>query len=467
MGHGLCESFTKQTTIIAPGGKATNNEKILGDHAWKLLKSLHFDPMELRGIGIQVQKLEKADFQASGSMDQQQAVLPFKPATNSRKESMVDKARPIRVEAVEQTGVIDLTTSPPTSSPRGQDAHKPAARSEIYDLPSYSQVDISVLEALPEDLRAELESEYKRRSVTPAYNGSYPVPSEKGKGRARSESIFREALPHHKIVVKGTSNMDVKHITRQLAPKNRTGISSTKSALFNDRQPIISSKVSNSVKLKVSEVDLRKLDIDPEVFAALPPDLQREQIALAKHAKAPERGAISYAAERKVLKPSKRTRRLGTPGVVIPPPPPPQACYPEPPSLKQRGKKKGEKLFFTETEDVQDVVEKWFYAFREKPPNSKDIEFFETWLVRCVDGTISTDCGVEKGIKVMKWWMVLLKREFGSAEAVTETVEELLATPGRPDTVNIGQLWWTAFRGVKAKMDAAARRKFGGNLSLR
>ncbi|KAI0344985.1 DNA repair protein [Trametopsis cervina] len=474
MGHGLCESFTKQMPLIAPGGRATSNPQIIGDHAWKLLKSWNFDPKELRGIGIQVQKLEKVDGNNAG-VDQEQAVLPFKPVVSPKKSGVENKLPDDKGISQLSVAIFDLTASPPipVAAPQGRAVPLPqesssSAAQEVHDLPSFSQVDMSVFDALPADVRSELETEYKRRSVTPALGEDQRLAVDKGKKRAQSVSIFPEVFPApRKILVKGTSNMNVKHITRQLAPKNRTSLSPTKTTLFNKKQPVISSAVSNSVKLKVSEADLRKLDIDPQVFAALPPDLQREQLALAKHTKAPEKGATSYVEHRKVLKPRKRTRLLGTPGIVIPPPPPPQAQYPDPPTLKQRGKKKGEKLYFTETDDVQDVVERWFSAFREKPPNTKDVEFFETWLVRCVDGSISTDGGVEKAVKVMKWWMVLLRREFGQTEEDIPQMSGSWSMSERPSSVDVGQAWWAAFRGVKEKMDEVARRKFGGRLSLR
>ncbi|KAI0689819.1 hypothetical protein BC835DRAFT_1548803 [Cytidiella melzeri] len=467
MGHGLCESFTKQVAIIAPGGRATNDPKVIGAHAWRLLKGLGFDPKELRGIGVQMQKLERIDVNV-GANDQEQAVLPFKPVTSPRKERPVDVAdSSTRADAVDIDTRLVSKTSPTATSTRLRE--KPPAIAEVHDLPSFSQVDMSVFEALPEDVRAELVTEYRRRSVTPAIGEvAQDTNAENQTNRARSASLFREPLPPaKKIVVKGTSNLNVKHITRQLAPKSRAGLSPTKTTLFNKRPPIIASAVSNSVKLKVSEDDLRQLDIDPEVFAALPPELQREQLALAKHTKAPVKGATSYVAQRKVLKPRKHTRLVGTPGIVIPPPPPPKAHYPDPPTLKQRGKTKGEKLYFSETDDVQDVVETWFNAFREKLPNAKDVEYFETWLVRCVDGSISTDSGLEKGVKVMKWWMVLLRREFGPSQAEQPTAANSLSSSDVPNPADVGRAWWSAFQGVKEKMDAAACAKFGGRLSLR
>ncbi|KAG1830167.1 hypothetical protein EV424DRAFT_1377445 [Suillus variegatus] len=68
-----------------------------------------------------------------------------------------------------------------------------------------------------------------------------------------------------KILVKG---VNVKRITQRLAPQNRTSVSPHKTTLFAKRD------VPSC--MRVSHAELRKLDIDPDVFAALPVDLQRE-----------------------------------------------------------------------------------------------------------------------------------------------------------------------------------------------
>ncbi|CUA68639.1 DNA repair protein REV1 [Rhizoctonia solani] len=58
MGHGKCETFSKTCSISGPRGLATDDSNIIGQESWKLLRSMQFDPTELRGIGIQIQKLD-------------------------------------------------------------------------------------------------------------------------------------------------------------------------------------------------------------------------------------------------------------------------------------------------------------------------------------------------------------------------------------------------------------------------
>ncbi|OBZ75554.1 DNA repair protein rev1 [Grifola frondosa] len=433
MGHGLCEAFNKQAPLIGPGGRATSEAKIIGEHAWRLLKSLSFDPKELRGIGIQIQKLEKG----SGVVETEsgQAVLPFKPVESPKGPGSA-AAEPVNGKTDDQ---LHIHVQPPSQDDDIQIIEKPArGDTGVVDLPSFSQVDMSVFAALPDDVRKELETEYQRRSVTPA-----PGPNP---ARSRSPSLAA-AERKGKFLVKGTN---VKRITQQLAPRNRPILSPAKNRLFAKRE--------GPSAVKVTDAELRKYKMDPEVFRMLPVDMQREQLAMARGPGA------SVFAERKILKPYTR-RRTKSSSAPFRRPPAPRAVYFEPAFLKQQGKTKGEKLYFTETDDVQCVIEAWVDGFREHPPNQKDVDYFAKWLVQCVDGSRSADTGIEKAVAVAKWWLLLLRRHFAIWEHAPESDSD--ASCGAVTSEVVGRAWWKAFREVKGKMDVVARKRFGGSLSLK
>ncbi|KAI0657169.1 hypothetical protein C8Q70DRAFT_920218 [Cubamyces menziesii] len=449
LGHGICEAYNKQVPLIAPGGRATSDDKIIGVHAWRLLKSFNFDPRELRGIGIQIQKLEKA----SGGQEAElgQALLPFKRVETAKQPRREAVAKAADSGRIDKRKAPEIAIQPPSQEDDDiQIIEKPTGPAQIkaeLDLPSFSQVDMSVFEALPDDVRKELEAEYRRRSATPG-----PAP----KDPVRSPSPPSEPEKKSTLLVKG---VNVKRITRQLAPRNRPVLSPT-SKLFTKR--VYASSVS------VTKSELRKYGIDPDVFAALPPEMQREQLAAHR---AP--GVTVYTGERKVLKPSSGRGKQSSksPSVVFRPPPAPKAVYIDPPTLKQQGKAKGEKLCFSETDDLQRVIGSWVDGFTEHPPNQRDVDYFAKFLVQCVDGVRSSDTGVERAVAVVKWWLVLLRRHFGAWEGVSQDGGEDRSADseraGRVTSEVVGQAWWKAFREVKAKMDLAARKKFGGCLSLK
>lgn len=450
----MCESYTKQAQLVAPGGRATSDHKVIGEHAWRLLKSLSIDPKELRGLGIQIQRLEKIGEVAD--VEPGQAVLPFKPTDTPKKKDV--ELEPEAQKNIEEHPALD----PPSHVPL---VAKPPAPIQpepvLFDLPSFSQVDMSVFDALPDDVRKELEQEYERRSITPAIA---PKPVEK-----RPAPIFspRNAKAKFKLTVPGIPKKpNVKRIARQLAPRSGASLAASKSRLFKNQKQ--KAKFTSSPKVKVSVAELRLLGVDPSVFYMLPTDVQREQLAFLRQTHAPGGSGLAFGSQRKGIK-AKKLR-----GKPIPKRPPPKARYRAPPSLKQRGKEKGEKLYFTEKDDVQDVIGLWVDRFKELPPNAKDVEFFAKFLVRCVDRETSGDSGIERAVAVAKWWLILLRRNFGAWEHAEEADEEDRTLDGggadrkAPYTSEvIGRAWWKAFREVKEKMDVAARKRFGGSLSLR
>ncbi|KAJ7772122.1 hypothetical protein DFH07DRAFT_937776 [Mycena maculata] len=411
MGHGACEVFNKQMPL--DDGRATSDQKIIGEQAWKMLKSFNFPPAELRGIGIHINKLEPAD--GPTNTDSKQGKLPFKPS-----EAVIHQ--------------------PSINQPRisGHATTSVAGTSADGSLPAIEEVDQAVLDALPVDVRQELENEWRRRSESP-FPGKAPQPPappiQHGSGPLRLRSAAPQGVFPQQRSVKPPTRMQQSAL--RLGPRN--------GAYVIDKNSIHPNRPPNAF-LRPTDTDLRKLDVDPEVYAILPPEVQREQLTVARLLQAG--GIPEVSGERLTLKPRK----------YLPPAdlfrqPPPYAKYPERPKLRQQGRK-GEKMFFTEADDVQSLIEAWVNAFKKFPPNEKDLEFFAKFLVQSVE----SDTGVERAVAIVKWWLVLLRRYWGDYEHFEDFGDE---------DARVAMAWWGAFRGVKERLDLVARKKFGGRLSVR
>ncbi|THH06773.1 hypothetical protein EW146_g9508 [Bondarzewia mesenterica] len=418
MGHGFCLAYNKQTPLAGPNGLATNDDKIIGSCAWKLLKSLDIPSQELRGIGIQIQKLEDASAAVPAPG---QAQLPFKPKdalSRAGPSSIVPIDIPeIRVQPTSQeSDIVEISTSI-------VDKVSANATSNL-DLPSFSQVDMSVFDALPPDVRQELEAEYERRSKSASPGPPSPPPP---------------------IRVKAASNLT--RITRQLAPRSKPLLSPTKRALFGFS--------TGPSTLRVPDKELRKLKIDPDVFAALPVDVQKEQLAQA-------RGSLGPVRPLGPLKPPSRAGprfwRSRSPSGYVPPPPPPRARFDARPVLRQSGEEKGKTISFTEGDDVQRLLGEWVRGFAEHPPHKKDVEYFARFLVKSVE----TDGGVEKAVGVMRWWCVLLRRAWGIWEYSDDAEQE----DGRVTSALIGRAWWDAYTDVQRRMNEVVKQRYGGKLTF-
>jgi DNA repair protein REV1 len=321
-------------------------------------------------------------------------------------------------------GLNDESASPPISGP---------SKTAELVLPSFSQIDMNVFNVLPEDVRQELEAEYKRRSVSPL-PPMFSMPAVK---------------PASKITVKGTKTKSI--------PRKPT---SSRSVTKSPTKLQASSTQATRSSVHVSEAELRKLNIEPEIFIELPVDVQREQLALARQAKFAGVQPIKLV-QRIVIKPLKPR-----PSAAVYRHPPPQAKYPPLPFIKQWDKDMKEKLHFTEVEDVQQVIEAWVEAFNGCSPNDGDVKNLAKFLVRSVDGSKSTDVGLENAVRVMKWWMVLLRKHWGQWENVDGRNEDCSST-GNVTSEVVGKAWWKAFREVKGQMDLTACKKFGGRISLK
>ncbi|KAK7033220.1 DNA repair protein [Favolaschia claudopus] len=451
MGHGICQVFNKQTPLVAPGGRATSDAAVIGEHAWRILKSFNFDSRELRGIGIQIQKLEPAT--GPVNTDAHQKTLNFK-----RADAQFQSSR--RPDMPPPPLVRPTAPAIPANTKAG------ASTSSVAALPAIEEVDRSVLDVLPPEMRQELEEAWRRpKSPFPGKAPPAPAPIQQPPpapafGKQAPPRLPSRPPPRFPAVASrgvfpqqrrfgNPTRMQQNALRLPSRSGGRGGYVVNKKSIHPNRPP--------NAFLRPTEANLRDLNIDPEVFAALPRAVRREQLAAARLIK--KLGAIpEVSAERKIFKPKK----------YIPPPdlfrqPPPYAKYPEKPKLRTQGKSStGEKVFFTEADDVQNLLEGWVNAFKRFGPAEKDVDYFSKYLVQSVDRGYASDTGVERAVAVMKWWLVLLRRFWGDYEQHFEEMgyEE-------EEDAEVAEAWWKAFRDVKDRIDVVARKKFGGKLSIR
>ena len=73
LGHGKCDTFNKSIVL----GVATNDAKIIGREAISILRSYGFSPGELRGLGVQMTKLEPLKVSCDAFADGSQKRISF------------------------------------------------------------------------------------------------------------------------------------------------------------------------------------------------------------------------------------------------------------------------------------------------------------------------------------------------------------------------------------------------------
>ena len=505
MGHGACETFNKQSMLVGRNGGATDDPQIIAQQSLRMLRSLNFDPKELRGIGIQIQKLEKTAANLAAPAVGQ-SMIPFKSEEKELSKDLPNnkgkerEKRPITAwpPPVRPSPIVISSDDPPAEiylpPPIGVNVVGGLAGTEVEQisttalmerpigplnlgLPSFSQVDMSVFEALPEDLRRELEAEYSRRSAPPPVEVQATVTSTTTDTTNAVAGPSRQPAPAKRVAWGDMVPKNSKRIAQQLAPKRGGVVVPRKDPWEALNKWLEKPKKFKGTRVGPSHIvydaspnELRSLGIDPEVFNLLPPEIRREQLSGAKIAINTGVLPVLTDESRVTIKP-KKTMVIRYPRL-----PPPKAKYNPQPVLKMPGEKRGHRVSYTEANDIQGLVEKWVTGFKRHPPNQKDVERFSKWLLSCMDSSNTGDVGMEKAVKVMKWWLFLLRRNWGWLEGVEEfdldddefdEEEKDGLYYERKQKREVGKVWWAAFLAVKKQMDAYTRKRFGGCISLR
>ncbi|SPO27335.1 related to DNA repair protein MUS-42 [Ustilago trichophora] len=209
LGHGVCDTHHRSVQVSGPGGVAIDDEMRIRAAAWPLIRDLKADPKELRGIAISLNKLEPTEGNALSPAKPKggQSVLRFGStmssapsksaqgsATNGKfstvsKDSMAEDEDDgvSDVEQPDEPGIempASFEKGPEGATPRRLgllDAHKSSATLSTATeaspmklppatqlmLPSKSQIDPDVFDALPSQYRKQIEAKFGPRLDKP------------------------------------------------------------------------------------------------------------------------------------------------------------------------------------------------------------------------------------------------------------------------------------------------------------
>ncbi|KAG9100820.1 deoxycytidyl transferase [Ceratobasidium sp. 370] len=359
MGHGKCETFNKTCSISGRRGSATDDPNIIGREAWKLLQAMAFDPTELRGVGIQIQKLDEADgprsavqgqlamrFQQAGAKANADKPVPPKNPPQKAPAPLVPQVTIIDVDALDDEQLV----KPP-----------PGRKETPYDLTMLSQLD--------------------ENGVAQVMNG--------GTDRARSFSVPRVGQP-----MPGSSK------AASLSPRRAQG----RKRLTNMGPPTTMPNRSQFFPIfrrqlaPIPDQELVSLDIDPIAYAKMTREQQKAIVFTRRTAKGLDgAGRPIYKRKRRFQEPpSDRVYKTV------------QAVKVELPTL--RAAKPGTPAV-TETDDVQDMMRAWVETKVAKKlgPDPREVAHFSTFLEK----SMATDRGMQRTVEVMKWWRHVCMSSWG------------------------------------------------------
>ena len=419
LGHGQCDVHNKSVVL----GTATNDSNILTREAISIMKGYGFPPGELRGIGVQMTKLEPLKKQAPTMMGSQRP-LQFKQPAKSVKE-----------EAEES---IDSPQKPEKFSRHPAAALAATKSEEIVSLLNTTgtqfilptQVDPEVLAELPEDIRAQLiKKGPASRKPDPQQpklafkgadlsNAKSPAPAPPDNGLPTASQLDQEtlaALPedlraeilgyYHKSPQKASKQAVLPqspHKNRTVKMTNKTTPTKPKPGLFGrgrgrprkDKDSKSTLTQDNFVsRFGDSEGDTtaKADEISPDFLAALPEDIRTEVLEQQRRERLQKRGMDLAKAKKKGRLPP----MAYVPRVVEILPRPPRPAF------------TSQKL--STLPELREAISAWVEEFCDEEPNEEDVAALIVYLTRVV----LEEKDMEKAVGVVKWleWAVTQEDE--------------------------------------------------------
>ncbi|KAF4335725.1 DNA repair REV1 [Fusarium beomiforme] len=430
LGHGKCDIYNKSITF----GVATNDGQIIGKEAVNILRSYQFSPGDLRGLGVQMAKLEPVKGKLTG------------PDSSQRKLAFSTLTKPPPARKASSTEQIDETESPKNQrntpsrdvgkdpiaddplTPRKQKIHPAMALTKASedDVKAKTPLNISgtqfiipnntdpiILAELPNSIRRKLMAQGSRISDT-------HVESPAMKSRSQSRMPFdacptqvdtevfnalpdemkaeilatyarkdRETSPHQSPPMDYT--IDTK---RPPTPPKRgrpRGLSSKAQRQRDAQASLIQTNFRSLHQVGDAFEDEDDEELDREFLAELPEDMRKE--VLEYHRK---RQGVRESGLETPLRYSTPDSEELLPGgqfrIQFAP-------VPRKISFSTSG--------VTSTKEIKDMIDAWHSETRRFGPHRRDLEVLENFLVQI----IREERDLEKATKLVKWLDVIVEQD--------------------------------------------------------
>jgi DNA repair protein REV1 len=450
LGHGKCDTYNKSIQL----GVATNDSALMTKEVLATMRSFGFSPGELRGLGIQMTKLEPCKAGVDGRENGSQRRLQFKPAqslhtkpakeTETLEDPITDDIRTPKKNRVRDVGdSVYFDAALNDNSPGKRPLNIMGTQ---FALPT--QVDPKVLAELPEEIRARLTRQSRSNQVFDEDNerkNTMPMVKKVSRtttvGRGQSPAI---GIPNQSQLDPGILNSLPEDVRRDVMAMYQTTTTSKTSPHKGQDQTILpQSPRKNRVIPPVKKLGGRKPrggglfararpsngnptltqanfvirdseneetsaageEPDEDFLAALPPDIRKEILDQQRSAQLRRSGGIEasksrHPAAKKYETPINAVERM----FKLPPRPP------KPSFTSNR---------LTELADLRQAVRNWVKEFVDEAPYSEDTDALKTYLA----AVVKQERDMEKAVKLAKWLRLVVEQEVFS-QRVGEDVKE-------------------------------------------
>ena len=463
LGHGKCDTFNKSVVF----GVATNNAALIGKEAVAILRSFKFTPGDLRGLGVQLTKLEALK-PSTTHPDGSQKRLNFGGfaaplSAKAPKAEAIEDGEPVNEPKAIVQGEDDPIADDPLT-PRKPRVHPALALARASEADASARTplnltgtqfvmpsnpDPAVLAELPPDIRRKLTGRAPKkptpenREVSP-----YAIP------RARSPTLQDDIPPDVDPEVFNALPEDMKaEILASYAPrrgqvllpqsprKDRTILRPKKApapakrgirGMFNrarERHHDAEAGLQQTNFLtggngggEAANSDADAVDeLDPEFLAELPEDVRQEVIADHRRQRLAQKSRLNIQAPRRGAPLSNEDALpYGQTRLQFPA---------KPPRIRFTSSA------LTSTSEVKDMLNVWHKETQDEGPHRADVEVLEKYLTK----VIAEERDMDKARTLVAWlrWIVEEGREgigkegwMEALEAVKAAVQEAMKSRG-------------------------------------
>ncbi|KAI0845148.1 DNA repair protein [Daldinia vernicosa] len=449
LGHGKCDTFNKSVMF----GVATHDYQVLGKEAVSILRSYKFSPGDLRGLGVQLTKLEPIKTSLSGP-DGSQKKLTFgafrtpglskKPALEPIQDgSGTEEASSRQARSEPQDPITESPLTPRKPKPERHPAFALSQASKAdakantplnisgtqFIMPS--NPDPAVIAELPPDIRSRLMEQGRRAipeprdELTPAATKSRtqsPAPVDAIIPPEIDPEVFNALPDDMKAEIleqyrprsrRQTPLPQSPRRDRTIQPlKQRTPTKRRVPNLFaraRERQADASAKIVQTTIAKQPDPNDVQ-DLDPEFLAELPEEVRQEVIADHQRRRR-VRSALDLS---KHNQNNKRNSDIGSgngngngeqePGAALLPNGQTRLRFnPRPPKVGFTSNG------LTSLPEIRDMLNVWHRETRDEGPHRRDAEMLEKYLVRVV----LEEKDMDKAAKLVRWLDYLVEDSGG------------------------------------------------------
>ncbi|KAI1733438.1 impB/mucB/samB family protein [Xylaria scruposa] len=430
LGHGKCDTFNKSVSF----GVATYDYQALGKEAVSILRSYNFSPGDLRGLGVQLTKLEPIKGLSGPDGSQKKLNFgTFRSAAGSAKKPAPDPIHDTgSVERLPDSLQTRHNTPDPIVdgpvTPRKPKSHSPhpalmIARAGDRDTKAQrplniagtqfilpSNPDSTVLEALPQDIRSKLMAQGRSRSnseardevatnsrtQSPALADEVPPEFDPEVFHSLPEDMKAEILssykqrPRQTLLPQSPRKDRIIQLSKKTTPPKRRG------PRGKERLADASAGIVQMSLFSHKQTDDPRLDeveeLDPEFLAELPEDVREEIIADHRRRKAQRLGSDLKLNPKRNLEGEEDPLPGGQTRLHFPP---------RPPKISFAGSN------VTSLVEIRDMLNVWHRETSDDGPHQRDVEVFKKYLVKVV----LEERDMDKVQKLIKWLDFLIDED--------------------------------------------------------